>query len=107
MQVAYNTIRKGLQQDVRFKGLKSKYIYYCLYLGVGTILFGLFLSSFLSMLWAIVMIAIVLLALFIIFLSYSRTYGSHGFVKKLADRNKPTTIKINTPFEHVLLWKNI
>ncbi|HEA23650.1 hypothetical protein LCGC14_0529610 [marine sediment metagenome] len=99
-------IKKGLQKDVLFRGLKAKYIIYCLYLGLAAILLGLVLSTFVPMLYALAMIIITIAVVFLILLFYSRTYGANGFVKKMADAAKPDRIKISNPFENLLLWKN-
>ena len=99
-------IKKGLQKDVLYRGLKAKYIMYCLYLGIAAILLGLIISSFVPMLYALAMIIVTIAIVFLILLFYSRTYGANGFVKKLADASKPDNIKISMPFESLLLWKN-
>lgn len=99
-------IKKGLQKDVLYRGLKAKYIMYCLYLGIAAILLGLVLSTFIPMLLALILIVITIAVAFLILLFYSRTYGANGFIKKLADASKPDRIKISHPFENLLLWKN-
>ena len=99
-------IKKGLQKDVLYKGLKASYITYCLYLGLATILVGLILSIFIPMVLAMVIIVVTVSIVFLILLFYSRTYGANGFIKKLADAGKPDSIKVSNTFENLLLWKN-
>ncbi len=106
MENRHVPIKKGLQKDVLFRGLKAKYIMYSLYLGLATILLGLILSSFVPMALALVIIVMIIAITFLILLFYSRTYGANGFVKKLADASKPSSVKISNSFENLLLWKN-
>jgi cytochrome c oxidase subunit IV len=106
MENQYIPIQKGLQKDVLYKGLKAKYITYCLYLVLTAIMLGLVISTFIPMIWALLLMAIVIAIVFLVLLFYSRTYGANGFVKKLADSQKPDTIKVSNPFENLLLWKN-
>ncbi|UWX54320.1 DUF4133 domain-containing protein [Maribacter litopenaei] len=107
MEEIYYPIHKGLQKEVFYLGLKAKYIYYGLYLGIGIVLGGLLLSAFLPMLWSMVIIAIFLFALFLTLLAYSRTYGAYGFIKKVADRKLPAGMKQHTPFKNLPIWKNV
>lgn len=106
MENRYIPIKKGLQKDVLYKGLKAKYIMYCLYLVLAAILLGLVLSTFIPMVWALLLMAIVIAIVFLVLLFYSRTYGANGFVKKIADSQKPGAIKVSNPFESLLLWKD-
>lgn len=106
MKNQYIPIQKGLQKDVLYKGLKAKYIMYCLYLVLTAIMLGLVISTFIPMIWALLLMAIVIAIVFLVLLFYSRTYGANGFVKKLADSQKPDSIKVSNPFENLLLWKN-
>ncbi len=99
-------IKKGLQKDVLYKGLRAIYITYCLYLGLAAILVGLVLSTFIPMFFAMAIIIVTVAIAFFVLLFYSRTYGANGFVKKLADAGKPDTIKVSNTFENLLLWKN-
>lgn len=99
-------IKKGLQKDVLYRGLKAKYIMYCLYLSMGAILLGLILSTFVPMLMAVIVIIIAIAVVFLTLLFYSRTYGANGFVKKLADAAKPNSIKVSNSFENLLIWKS-
>lgn len=106
MENQYIPIKKGLQKDVLYKGLKAKYIMYCLYLVLTAILLGLVLSTFIPMVYALLLMAIVIAIVFLVLLFYSRTYGANGFVKKLADSQRPNAIKVSNPFKSLLLWKN-
>lgn len=106
MEIPYNIIRKGLQKDVLYKGLKAKYITYSLYLGFAAIITGLALSTFIPMVWALVITTVLIILIFLVLLFYSRTYGANGFIKKMADMGKPDSIKISNSFENLLLWKN-
>lgn len=99
-------IKKGLQKDVLYKGLKANYISYCLYLGLAAILTGLFLSTFIPMILAMAIIVVAVTAVFLVLLFYSSTYGANGFVKKMADARKPGSIKVSNSFENLLIWKN-
>ncbi len=99
-------IKKGLQKDVLYRGLKAKYILYCLYMGMAAILMGLILSTFVPMLLALATIIIVIAIVFLILLFYSRTYGANGFIKKLADSSRPDAIKISNSFKNLPLWTN-
>ena len=106
MENRHILIKKGLQKDVLYKGLKAKYILYCLYLGLLAILLGLVLSKFIPMALALILIFAVIVVIFLILLFYSRTYGANGFVKKMADIQKPDSIKVSNRIENLLLWKN-
>lgn len=106
MEIHHIPIKKGLQKDVLYKGLKAKYIFYCLYQGLASIILGLVLSTFIPMAWALLIIAFLIMVVFLILLFYSRTYGANGFVKKLADAHRPSSIKSSNSFENLLLWKN-
>ncbi|MBU2907564.1 DUF4133 domain-containing protein [Arenibacter algicola] len=106
MENCHIPIKKGLQKDVYYKGLNAKYIYYCIYLGTAAIITGLILSTFISMLLAMLITGIAIVVVFMILLFYSRTYGANGFVKKLADASKPDSIKIGNDYKNLLLWEN-
>ncbi len=106
MEVSYNIIRKGLQKDVLYKGLKAKYINYSLIFGFAAIIVGMVLSAFVPMLLAMIIITVLIVLIFLILLFYSRTYGANGFVKKLADASKPDSIKLSNSVENLLLWTN-
>ncbi len=106
METSYNLIRKGLQKDVLYKGLKAKYINYSLYLGFAAIIIGLALSTFIPMILALVLTTVLIILIFLILLFYSRTYGANGFIKKMADNGKPNSIKISHSFENLLVWKS-
>jgi ABC-type transport system involved in multi-copper enzyme maturation permease subunit len=106
MENRHILIKKGLQKDVLYKGLKAKYIMYCLFLGLIAILLGLILSTFVPMVIALILIFGVIVVIFLVLLFYSRTYGANGFVKKMADIQKPDTIKVSNRIENLLLWKN-
>ncbi|GMN05506.1 hypothetical protein MTsPCn5_08940 [Croceitalea sp. MTPC5] len=106
MENNFIPIRKGLQKDVLYRGLKAKYIMYCLYLGLAAIILGLVLSTFIPMVLAMLAIVIAIAIIFLVLLFYSRTYGANGFVKKMADAAKPDSIKISNTYENLLLWKN-
>lgn len=107
MEQNYYPIHKGLQKDVLYMGLRAKYIYYCLYSSIAIILGGLLLSAFLPMVWAITLMVISIAGIFLALLIYSRTYGAHGFIKKMADRKLPKSLKQSTPFKSLLLWENL
>lgn len=106
MENQHIPIQKGLQKDVLYRGLKARYIMYCLYLGLAAILLGLVLSTIIPMALALMTIFMTITVVFLILLFYSRTYGANGFVKKLADSSKPDSVKLSNSFENLLLWKN-
>ncbi|SNZ01308.1 DUF4133 domain-containing protein [Flagellimonas pacifica] len=106
MEGSFSLIRKGLQKDVLYKGLKAKYINYSLYFGFAAIIMGLVLSTLVPMVLALICTTVLIAIIFLILLFYSRTYGANGFVKKLADSHKPKAIKISNSYENLLLWKN-
>lgn len=105
METSYNLIRKGLQKDVLYKGLKAKYINYSLYLGFAAIITGLALSTFIPMILALVLTTVLIILIFLILLFYSKTYGANGFIKKMSDNSKPDSIKVSS-FKNLLLWKS-
>jgi hypothetical protein len=105
MEDKYVLIRKGLQKEVLFLGLKARYINYCLYIGFGVIALGLVLSTVIPTFMALLVTACVMLSVFAILLFYSRTYGAKGFVKKMADASRPKKIKVSNPFTKMPLWK--
>tara|TARA_R110002096_G_scaffold111268_1_gene242933 strand:- start:501 stop:824 length:324 start_codon:yes stop_codon:yes gene_type:complete len=101
----YVQIRKGLQKEVLFLGLKAKYINYCLYIGLGVIAFGFGLSMVIPTTLALAVTACIMFMVFIILLFYSKTYGENGFIKKIADESKPSKIKVSNSFSRMLIWK--
>lgn len=105
METHFVQIRKGLQKEVLFLGLKAKYINYCIYIGLCTIAFGFCLSIFIPTTLALAVTTCVMLFVFAILLFYSKTYGANGFVKKIADKSKPKKIKMSNSFTKMLLWK--
>lgn len=106
MAQEYLHIKKGLQKEVLFMGLKAVYINYCIYLGLASIVIGLGLSTVIPTALALLITTLLILVVFGILMFYSRTYGAKGFVKKLADARRPNSIKISNSFETLLLWKN-
>ncbi|NKI27877.1 DUF4133 domain-containing protein [Arenibacter sp. 6A1] len=98
-------IRKGLQKEASYWGLKAKYIYYFVYLSIAAIVHGLVLSLFLPAFLAMLISAALMGIAFLIILFYSRTYGANGFIKKMADTSKPSTIKLTHNFKSLLLWQ--
>lgn len=85
-------------------GLKAVYINYCIYLGLASIVIGLGLSHIIPTVLALVLTAMMIVLVFGILMFYSRTYGAKGFVKKLADAERPDAIKISNPFKTLLIW---
>ncbi|WP_072403585.1 DUF4133 domain-containing protein [Flaviramulus basaltis] len=105
MENHFVQIRKGLQKEVLFLGLKAKYINYCIYIGLGIIAFGFGLSIVISTALALVFTACLMLFVFAILLFYSKTYGANGFLKKIADKSKPKKIRVSNSFSKMLIWK--
>ncbi|GGD13358.1 DUF4133 domain-containing protein [Hyunsoonleella pacifica] len=101
----YTEIRKGLQKEVLFLGLKAKYINYCIYIGVGVIAFGLGLSLLIPTSLALLVTTGMVGCVFVILLFYSRTYGANGFIKKIADNSKPQQVKVSGSFSKMVLWE--
>ena len=106
MEQEYLHIKKGLQKEVLFMGLKAVYINYCIYLGLASIVIGLGLSTLIPTALALLITTLSILVVFGILMFYSRTYGAKGFVKKLADAQGPNSVKVSNPFKTLLLWKN-
>ncbi len=106
MEQEYLHIKKGLQKEVLFMGLKAVYINYCIYLGLASIIIGLGLSTIIPTALALLITTLLIVVVFSILMFYSRTYGAKGFVKKLADAQRPNSIKVSNSFETLLLWKN-
>ncbi|RKN83475.1 DUF4133 domain-containing protein [Ulvibacterium marinum] len=106
MEQEYLHIKKGLQKEVLFMGLKAVYINYCIYLGLASIIIGLGLSTIIPTALALLITTLLILVVFAILMFYSKTYGAKGFVKKLADAQRPNSIKVSNSFETLLVWKN-
>lgn len=87
-------------------GLKAVYINYCIYLGLGSVIIGLALSQIIPTALALLLTSLMILLIFSILMFYSRTYGAKGFVRKLADAERPDAIKISNPFNSLLIWKD-
>ena len=105
MEFHLGQIRKGLQKEVLFHGLKAKYINYCIYIGLGAIVFGLVLSILISTIISLIITFSFMVVIFSILLFYSKTYGENGFVKKISDQSKPDQVKVSNSFSKMLLWK--
>lgn len=105
MEEKYVLIRKGLQKEVLFLGLKAKYINYCIYMGLGVLSLGFVLSMVIPTFMALLVTAGTILLVFAILLFYSRTYGARGFIKKMADATRPDKVKISQSFKKMSLWK--
>ncbi|MER3373588.1 MAG: DUF4133 domain-containing protein [Allomuricauda sp.] len=105
MEEKYVLIRKGLQKEVLFLGLKARYINYCIYIGLGVLSLGFVLSMVIPTFMALLVTACTLLSVFTILLFHSRTYGARGFIKKMADASRPDKIKISRPYKNMPLWK--
>jgi len=101
----YSEIRKGLQKEVLFLGLKAKYINYCIYIGVGVIAFGLGLSLIIPTSLALIVTTGMVGVVFVILLFYSKTYGANGFIKRIADKGKPDQVKVSGSFSKMVLWE--
>lgn len=90
-------INKGINKPIEFKGLKAQYI---AYLAMGLILLLIaFAIAYIAGVNAFVCLAFTLLmgtALFIGVYHLSDTYGQYGLLKKLAAKNIPPFIKINS-----------
>jgi len=100
-------IKKGLQKEPLFKGLKASYINKAIYFGFAIFLMGIILSVFIETIYAIILTIVLTTVIFSILLFYSKTYGANGFIKKIADNNKPDKIKYKNSFDKLLLWKKL
>ncbi|SEC65394.1 protein of unknown function [Tenacibaculum sp. MAR_2009_124] len=98
-------IKKGLQKEVLFYNLKAKYINYFIGVGFSIVLIGVLLSIVVSTYLAGSLMIILIIVSFSIFFFYSKTYGENGFIKKMADRKMPSSIKLDQKFSNLLLWK--
>jgi len=105
LENSYFLIRKGLQKEALFYGLKAKYINYCIYISIGLITFGLGLSMVIPTIMALMVTGSLMFVVFAILLFYSKTYGANGFLKKIANKSKPEQIKVSNSFSKMLLWK--
>lgn len=99
-------IKKGLQKEVLFKGLRASYIYYFIYISLATFLLGILLSLLIPTFYSIIITSVLFLFIFMILLFYSKTYGENGFIKKMADKNSPDKIRVSNKLEYMLLWEN-
>jgi len=90
-------INKGINRPIEFKGLKAQWIWY---LGGGIlVLMILFAILYIIGVNAYVCIGLILIAGTILFLQIYRAsnkYGEYGLMKKIAKRNIPKLIKINS-----------
>ncbi|MER3373574.1 MAG: DUF4133 domain-containing protein [Allomuricauda sp.] len=105
MEDKFILIRKGLQKEVLFLGLKARYINHCIYIGLGVLSLGFILSMVIPTLMALVVTTCALFSMFATLLFHSRTYGARGFIKKMADASRPDKIKISRPHKNMPLWK--
>lgn len=105
MEDKFVLIRKGLQKEVLFLGLKARYINHCIYIGLCVLSLGFILSMVIPTFMALLVTACTLLSMFAILLFHSRTYGAKGFIKKMADASRPEKIKISRPYKNMPLWK--
>lgn len=88
---------KNINQSIEFRGLKAQYIWY---LGGGVVvLLILFAGMYILGLPPLVCVAIVLLLgthLVLKIYRMSKTYGEHGLMKRLAQRQIPRVISSST-----------
>lgn len=105
MEDKFILIRKGLQKEVLFLGLKARYINHCIYMGLGVLSLGFILSMVIPTFMALLVTVCTLLSMFAILLFHSKTYGARGFIKKIADASRPEKIKISQPYKNMPLWK--
>ena len=90
-------INKGMNQPVRFKGLQAQYIWYLGGLFVGLLVFFAILyfigvNAFLAIAITLSIGAVASLQI----KRYSKTYGEHGLMKRIAKRQLPPVLKINS-----------
>ena len=87
-------INKGINKPIEFKGLKAQYIWY---LGGGLVsLLILFAIIYIAGINVFLCLAIILslgTALFMYVYKLNRTYGEYGFMKKIARKGIPKSIK--------------
>jgi hypothetical protein len=87
-------INKGINQSIRFKGLKAQYI---IYLGLGmVVLFVLFVILYVIGVNPFVCLGVIAVAGSVVFMKVyklSNQYGEYGLMKKAARRRIPRVIK--------------
>jgi len=97
MSTSVYQINKGINKPVEFKGLKAQYIWY---LGGGLlvllILFAVFYICGVNTFICLGTIIISGTGLFMHVYKLSHKYGEHGMMKKLAKRNIPSAIKLQS-----------
>lgn len=90
-------INKGINKPIEFKGLKAQYIGY---LGVGVIglliVFAILYISGVNVFVCLGLIVILGTLLFMGVYKLSDTYGQHGLLKKIANRNIPECLTART-----------
>lgn len=90
-------INKGINKPVEFKGLKAQYI---VYLAVGLValllLFAILYIIGINMFVCLALTATLGVALFVFVYRMSNTYGQHGLLKKVAQRQMPVFIRTSS-----------
>lgn len=100
-------LKKGLQKEVLFMGLKASYINYFILTGLGLLIMGLVLAMIVPTFLALLLTIILMVVSFSVILFYSKTYGQNGFIKKVADKNKPNLITRSNKIDSLLIWKKL
>lgn len=97
MAVSVYKINKGINQSIEFKGLKAQYIWY---LGGGMVsLMILFAVLFVIGIPSLVCVGLIGMSgtvLVVKIYKMSRTYGEHGMMKAIANKQLPSCIRVNS-----------
>lgn len=97
MAVSVYKINKGINQSIEFKGLKAQYIWY---LAGGMVsLMILFAVLFVIGIPSLVCVGFIGMSgtvLVVKIYKMSRTYGEHGMMKAIANKQLPSCIRVNS-----------
>ena len=92
-------INKGVNRPVVFKGLKAQYIWW---LGIGLtallLLFSILYIAGVAVVFCLLVVFGLGAVLFRVVYQFSRDYGEHGLMKKMAAGSIPKYIKCNCVF---------
>lgn len=97
MAVSVYKINKGINQSIEFKGIKAQYIWY---LAGGMVsLMILFAVLFVIGIPSLVCVGFIGMSgtvLVVKIYKMSRTYGEHGMMKAIANKQLPSCIRVNS-----------
>lgn len=91
------TINRGINKPIEIKGLKAQYIGY---MGLGLVLsfvvFGLVYAVGVSMVTCLIIAGVLTSSVMLTVFHLSATYGEHGLMKKLAQKQVPEYLKVRS-----------